>query len=527
MFGATLALLGALQAGVTYYVSPAGNDKNDGKAPTRAWRTLGKVNNATFAAGSTIALEGGKTFPGFLFLGGTDKGTAASPITITSYGTGRATIDAGTGEAILIYNTAGVIVRRVVAKGSGPSSNTSSGIRAYADLAGDVKLDRIEFDSVEASGFGKYGIMVGAWNGKTGFRNVLIRGAVAHNNVASGIHVFARTVGAHENVKVIGSKAFNNQGVSGTSHNIGSGIVISGLTLGLIERSVAYDNGRLNTFSAGPVGIWAYDADRVTIQYNESYNNRTSGTHDGGGFDLDQNVTNSVIQYNYSHGNDGPGLLLCHNPATDAHYNNVVRYNVSENDNRRNPAASIVTWGRVRNAHIYNNTIYSKNATTTVTRGIFIHSGTTNVPQNIRVRNNIFYADGTAGLVAVNALAAPAVKFEGNLYYHPTAAKWNWKGVNYSTLDAWRNATGNEKLGTGQLVGRVANPGLEAPGTGGTIGNADSVPVKLTAYRLQAASVARELGLDLTALGLQVGTMDFYRAPIPVGAYDVGAHEGR
>ena len=55
---------------------------------------------------------------------------------------------------------------------------------------------------------------------------------------------------------------------------------------------------------------------------------------DGDGFDLDGGVTNSVIQYCYSHDNDGPGLMLY--GYTDAGVatwnNNTIRYCVSQND---------------------------------------------------------------------------------------------------------------------------------------------------------------------------------------------------
>ena len=54
----------------------------------------------------------------------------------------------------------------------------------------------------------------------------------------------------------------------------------------------------------GPVGIWTHDADRVTIQHCIAHHNRSTAL-DGGGFDFDGGVTNSVLQYNYSHDNFG------------------------------------------------------------------------------------------------------------------------------------------------------------------------------------------------------------------------------
>ena len=56
----------------------------------------------------------------------------------------------------------------------------------------------------------------------------------------------------------------------------GSGFTVGDTDGGVIEYSVAYNNGWLNTNDAGPVGIWAYNVNRSTIQYNEAYGNRTA-----------------------------------------------------------------------------------------------------------------------------------------------------------------------------------------------------------------------------------------------------------
>lgn len=46
-------------AGKVYYVSPNGNDANDGLSPEKAWATLGKVNATAVAEGSVILFERG------------------------------------------------------------------------------------------------------------------------------------------------------------------------------------------------------------------------------------------------------------------------------------------------------------------------------------------------------------------------------------------------------------------------------------------------------------------------------------
>ena len=82
------------------------------------------------------------------------------------------------------------------------------------------------------------------------------------------------------------------------------------------------------------------------------------GQRDGEGFDSDLNSRNTIIQYNYSHDNEGGFLLICNDgsqaPADNAgNVGTIVRYNISQNDHHR----GINIAGPVTNATIYNNTI--------------------------------------------------------------------------------------------------------------------------------------------------------------------------
>ncbi|MBK8444108.1 MAG: right-handed parallel beta-helix repeat-containing protein [Sphingobacteriales bacterium] len=89
----------------------------------------------------------------------------------------------------------------------------------------------------------------------------------------------------------------------------GSGIVVGGVQGCLIEGCTTSGNGVLCTSVSGGAGVWAYGSDKVTIQFCTSTNN-TSQTIDGGGFDFDNYVSNSVMQYNYSNNNLAYGYML-------------------------------------------------------------------------------------------------------------------------------------------------------------------------------------------------------------------------
>jgi hypothetical protein len=512
-----------------YYLNTAGSDSASGTSPGSAWRTLARVNQASLSAGDRVYLAGGQTFTGTLAFDAADRGTGPFPIVVSSYGLGRATIAAGQSSGVAAYNTAGIAVANIDIVGAGRSSNSSSGIEFYTDLPGNVKLAGIRIDSVGVSGFGKQGIVVGSWNGATGFRDVAIISVLAHDNALAGIATYAAVPNVHQNVYVGYSWAYDNSGVPGLSTNSGNGIVLGNVNGATIERCVARHNGWLNTNVGGPVGIWTYDSTGVTIQLNESYANRTASSADGGGFDLDQNVSNSVVQYNYSHDNDGAGYLLAQEPATDAHSGNVVRYNISQNDGRANTYGGIHVWGRVRNAEIYNNTIFmsasssaSPRAATVVSRG---------VPQNrsvsVHFRNNIFVSAGAVPLLEVDDVqrASSDLQFQGNIYFAATN-QWilYWGAAAFTDFASWRSVTLQEHVNVA-AVGSAANPLLTNAGVASALGDAMRMET-LDAYRLQPGSPAIDAAVNLAGFGIAIGARDFFGTSLPRGsAADIGAGE--
>lgn len=73
-----------------YYVSPNGNDSNNGTTPSTAWKTLDKVSNAKLPKGSYVCFERGGLWRGKL--------TAQAGVTYTAYGTGAKPILYGSPE---------------------------------------------------------------------------------------------------------------------------------------------------------------------------------------------------------------------------------------------------------------------------------------------------------------------------------------------------------------------------------------------------------------------------------------------
>jgi hypothetical protein len=508
-----------------YFVSAGGSDGNAGTAAAVPWRSLARVNAVALRPGDRVLLRAGDTFHGGLALDSGDAGTAAAPIVITSYGVGRATIYAGDGAGIAAYNTAGIAIANVAIDGGG---GAASGISFYTDLGG-TPLPFIRIDSVDVGGFGRDGIEIGTWFGGAGFADVRVTNTQVHDNGRNGLFTYADRPNVHRQVYVGHVRAYANPGTAGVPSNTGSGIVLGSVADATIERSVAHDNGRLCDAVGGPVGIWTYDSTRVVIQHNESYRNRTAAAWDGGGFDLDQNVSDSIVQFNYSHDNDGAGFMLAQSAASDAHARNVIRFNVSQNDGRANGYGAIEIWGRVRSAEIYNNTVFAAKPPAGAPPAVRIWNGGVEdrFVSAVHLRNNILSVAGLP-VVQVEAAAlrgASDLRFEGNAYYAAGATPVvRWGASTFTGLPSWRS-TGQETL-AGQATGVSVDPQLTAPGAGAAIGDADRLTT-LDAYRLLATSPLMDAGIDLRArFGIDAGGEDFYGGLLGSGnGFDVGAHE--
>jgi hypothetical protein len=524
--------------GMTYYVSPTGQDTRSGKSPADAWQTISRLNTVAFKPGDKILFEGGQTFAGTLLLDDEDLGTPDKPIRISSYGQGAATINAGLNDGISAENTAGLAISNVVITGSGASSNKGSGIRIVNKLWGNVTLDYLRIDSVDVSGFGRFGIGIQGEKWKSGFNDCQITYSSVHDNAEAGVYVlgvfeFISHLYAHRNFVIHHVLAYNNFGKSGPDiPNTGSGIVLSDLDKGLIERCVAHHNGKYcNSNQGGPVGIWVWDANDITIQFNESYANHTGGKKDGGGFDLDGGVTNSVMQYNYSHDNDGSGYLFAQFPFARKSENNTARYNISQNDGRKNNTAGIYFWGDFRNTYVYNNTVFvdrSGLSEPSVIKFEYNESAGPHqhyLPSNVTFFNNIFVT--TSGLPMITQpYDIPTARFMNNNYYSPDSAiKIIWGKHTYRSLDDWRKEA-RQEIDKSTVLGFSENPHLVNAGKGEAINSADSLN-KLHFYDLLPNSPMIDKGITPSAFSpLHMATVDFHGNRIPNRSkVDLGAVE--
>ena len=381
----------------TYFVSQNGDDSAQGTSSNSAWHSIERVNHERLQPGDGVMFEAAASFVGNLRLTAEDAGTSNEPVVIGSYGNGKATILAGRKTGISVENAGGIAIENLIVVGSGRTNNAGYGVCCDNTLTNGQRLGYIHIDNVEARDFGVFGILVGG--AQAGFDHVLVTNCVMHGNLRAGMEVAGRlpwnsNIYAHADVHVTHCQAFDNTGDPNYLKNhSGSGIILYQVDGGVMENCAAWNNGALCHSAGGGVGLWVCASRDVVIQNCESFSNRTSGG-DGGGFDIDGGCIDCALQYNYSHDNDGPGLMVYSYPyASFADRGSVVRFNISENDSRKGRRYAglwVRTDGReITGVQVYNNTVtigqWTDQAALIDARGI-----------EAAFRNNIFISTDSA-----------------------------------------------------------------------------------------------------------------------------------
>jgi len=465
-----------------YYLSASGSDGNMG-TKENPWQTIAKVNTIDFNPGDTIFLEGGSLFQGTVKFDSLDSGTEGKNVTIKSFGTGKAIINGDLSSGIEVNNCDYFNAEDLIITGAGrKDGNIADGVLVTGS-------SHILADGLEITGFQHSGLHVFKCN------DVRITKVYSHDNGFSGIHISGNTAGDpekfdNEDIYIGYCKTENNPGDPTvlTNHS-GNGILASSVDRGVIEYCESFNNGWDMPWTGnGPVGIWIWDCNEFRIQYCISHDNKTNPVaKDGGGFDLDGGVSNSVIQYCLSYNNQGGGYGLFEFGAAKPWENNTLRYCISSNDGSLN-GGSIAVWRgsnemTMRNCDIYNNTFYNS-----------LSSGFSLMIENnapgFRYFNNIF--------VFKEAFLRPGTKlvselFQNNCYFN---LKGDKSIAGFKNIDEWAAITSNEML-NGMMVGIFSDPLLNDPAGFSTAGTVNLNPALLASFSLKPGSPLAGKGLDL------------------------------
>jgi hypothetical protein len=413
-----------------YYFSASGSDNNDGTI-NHPFNSILKFNSLELKAGDKIYFKGGETFDGSMLIDSSKYGTAEKNIEISSYGNGKGIINSGNFAAFLLYKTKFIKISNLKFIGRGrKNGNTKDGLRID-------NSNNISVQNIYVSGFQKAGLFIYSSS------NIKATNVYAHENGAAGIAVDGAYSIKESNYNIyIGyCIAENNPGdPTNLNNHSGNGIVVGNCKKVMIEYCTATNNGwDMPRVGNGPVGIWAYEADSVIIQHCLSYRNKTSvGGADGGGFDLDGGVTNSIVQYCLSYENQGAGYSIFQYLYASPWHDNIYRFNISENDGSVSDSkAGAYVWNSARdsnqlyNCFFYNNTIYNS-------KGFALTYSELSERKNFSFYNNIFIGEDSL----INGIKGVDV-FEGNDWWSLT--KKSSEGIVGNINPEFKNP-GNSKI---------------------------------------------------------------------------------
>ena len=461
-----------IESSNAYYIGTNNGNLSDG-SKQNPWKSFKDVKYSLLKAGDTIYLMNDCVFES-LYINALVAGTKDNPIVITSYDSSKAKIVSGDKAGFHIRNSSNVRIERLHLTGSGrKNGNTKSGLHVE-------DCDNISIYDIETEGYQKSGLYIQTSS------DIIVDGVDAHENGFAGIYVSGiyGKKNTAKNIIIRNCKAENNPGdpTNLTNHS-GNGILVGSCSNVLIEYCTATNNGwDMPRKGNGPVGIWAYEADSVLIQYCIAYRNKTSeGSADGGGYDFDGGVTNSTIQYCLSYENEGAAFGLFQYAGASHWYNNTIRYCISENDGLVSAArAGVFVWNatgdpsQLKDCYFYNNTIYNK-------KGAAISYEPDSEHSNFYFYNNIF--------VSHDDLIT-------GVYNNSTFRANNWYSLN------------NKGFKIRDINSLNTFPDFKNPGKTNI-----TDPYKLSsydAYTLPESSILRTCGLNLNEqFGIITGGKDF------------------
>jgi len=370
-----------------------GDDRNDGLSAQRSWKSLARLRDFALKPGDAVLLAAGSVWREPLVI--RRSGARGAPIVFSRNGEGpRPRIDAGgiAENAIEIVNAEFVSVSGLEVTNSATVPAIRRGVLIAAEdmgVARGISVSDLYIHDISGSNTRKDngGIIFRAtstrvpsrFEGLTIERNILWH--VDRSGIAGISDQFSRARWFPSRFVVIRDNYLEDIG--------GDGIVPRGTDGALVEHNIVrHASGRAGGYNAG---IWQWSTDNTLIQLNEAA--FTHGVFDGQGFDSDFNSRDTVLQYNYSHDNEG-GFLLLSTPATrdDAvnlgNTGTVARFNVSRNDQIR-----IFQLAGASNARIERNVIH---VAADAEVQMVVATQWQGWSSNILFRDNIFAVAGTA-----------------------------------------------------------------------------------------------------------------------------------
>lgn len=474
----------------TYYVSQSGgNDSNNGTSLGTPWKTMSKVSSVTFQPGDNILLNRGDTWTEQLNLHG--NGTFDNLITVSSYGSGNKPLIQNSNNVITIANESGWKIQGLAIKNtstadvrsnSGPNGAWDynpnaiildfSGNNAYSDII-------IDGNEIYGSGVNYNGQGIFVQHNSTSINQLVLDRLTVSNNEIHHLGPFA----FYSTAKWTGSqgsgqnrypnysdKLFRNVHiVDNVVHDMGvQGILLTQANHSDIKRNLVHDtalmtiNPSLNIWNNwGPVGIFTMIDSYIDVKFNEVYGVLDTDLYDGAGIDIDWVSDHVTFQYNYAHDNEGPGM------ETMSNTHSTIKNNKLKGNGFSNVGTTIFNnqlrfidflWGSgsgsnmetgVRDLNVsenliindtnnpYANSVYAFHFERFYGGSSYINNLLTNNRVNLISTNNPRVFEG---------LGVDLTGIDNNKYFSTSGTTFygNYNGSNYTSLSAWKTATGKE-----------------------------------------------------------------------------------
>lgn len=380
----------------------------------RPWNALEEVNALVLAPGDQLLLKRGTVCVGMLKPQG--SGTAGNPVVIGTYGTGSPPrIDANGAQtaALHLEDLSYVVVQDLELTNQGNSDGLHRGAYVTAKTAAvrEVVLRGLYIHNVDGDisfngGKRGGGIIVDTAAAPARYDDVVIEDNRIEDVARSGIYIHASPSVSRPRATEAWPAAPSGVVVrrNALARIAGDGIVADGTSGALLEANVLDVANLVGTNYADfsnrncSAGIWTWNSNNTVIQYNEvsgvRFGQSSTDGCDGTAFDIDYNQDGVIVQFNYSHDNEGGFVLLC---SDDQPRSADIRYNLSLNDGHTFsavPCKAPDAIGGFDGIRFFNNTIVAGAPNTSAENAplpTLYNAGT------FEFKNNIIYASQIQG----------------------------------------------------------------------------------------------------------------------------------
>lgn len=403
-----------------YFVSSSsGDDSNSGMEEGSPFASIEKLNSLKIKPGDKILFKSGDRFEGMLQI--STQGNQGNPIVISRYGEGSYPVLEGNGEEAVIRMRNAFYIRVEQLKIT--NRKGKFGIYFTAESAGemnelvfqDLDIFNVGFESMKKTNPSKsIGGLVGRimkGNKPSWWNSLAIKNVYIHNVGSCGIS-FGGNVNLYK-LEKDDPYYKPHQNVLIEQCRIDS-IARDGIWIRQCEGAIIQHCEVSRTgMNAVSNGIWFWDCLNSVMQYNEGWECGSPRGNDGAPFSIDNHCLDCIIQYNYSHDNEGPGYMIFGREGDG--YRNVIRKNLSYNDNviktYKTGTACIAIVSEVKDAIVEENVVIAG----AETHNILGHRNWEGFPHSVSYRNNLFIGNGKAGIPEAKAVVN-AGTFEGNLF---------------------------------------------------------------------------------------------------------------